>query len=341
MPRFILIDNWLESVGGHNYQYAVEILEAATHSGYQPILATAKSFKQASNGIPTNWRCYPLFRYAWNRTHTVGVDGKRTEPIDLGGRPLPENITSNEEGYLTRFKQWPRSLRVWDRRRRIRSFAGACQQLFDQLGFESEDIVFFPSVSDFDFVGLAAFLASNQETQKIHWHVQFHYDIFDGRPPDFQHQHHRKQYMQRQFSHALTAVDTHHLHFYATTPQIADQYNRLGVGSFCALPYPISSGFSEPTHKAATSHKPLRVTLAGAPRREKGKRQLNCLFSELCKANILGGDLQLWIQGNIRKIARQLTEFDKNHLAAAEPDMQSEAKVVVASTQASKISGVD
>ena len=72
--------------------------------------------------------------------------------------------------------------------------------------------------------------------------------------------------------------------------------------------------------------KPLRVTLAGAPRREKGKRELNHLFDQLHKSNILGNDLQLWMQGNIRKLARQLSDFDEDHLANAEPDMTSDAK---------------
>ena len=328
MARFILIDNWLESVGGHNYQYAMEILQAATNSEYQAVLATAKSFKKEKDTIPTDWTCYPIFRYAWNRTHTVGVDGKRSEPIDINGRSIYEKIPDGDH-VTSRYKRWSRLLQRWDRQRRIKAFRNACRHLFDRIGFDPADIIFFPSVSDFDFLGLAAYLASNKDTQKLQWHVQFHYDIFDGRPPDFNNQTERKKCMEQQFSTAIAAIRTHHLHFYATTPQIADQYNRLRVGSFCPLPYPISCPTDKAPQKCLAAKKPLRVTLAGAPRREKGKRELNHLFNQLHKANVLGNDLQLWMQGNIRKLARQLSAFDEDHLANAEPGMASDAKIVV------------
>lgn len=333
MARFILIDNWLESVGGHNYQYAMEILQAATESKYQAVLATAKSFNKETHAIPSEWSCYPIFRYAWNRTHTVGVDGKRTEPIDINGKSLStphETLSDSDRRRATpRYKRWLRLPQTWDRKRRIRAFKNACQHLFDQIGLERDDTIFFPSVSDFDFLGLAAFLASNKDTQKIHWHVQFHYDIFDGRPPDFADQSERKSCMERQFSTALAAVCTHQLHFYATTEQIADQYNRLHVGSFYPLPYPISCPGDYKPPLNLERKKPLRVTLAGAPRREKGKRELNQLFDQLYKSNILGNHLQLWVQGNFQKLSRQLPEFDKGHLESAEPGSESDATIVV------------
>ncbi len=326
--RFILIDNWLESVGGHNYQYAMEILRAAEGSGYQPVLATARSFAKKKRAVPIEWTCYPVFRYAWNRTHTVGVDGKRTEPIDTNGRVLLKKC-SDQSRIKPRYKRWTKLLETWDRQRRIRAFKNACQTLHDQIRFKRDDIIFFPSVSEFDFLGLAAFLAANKETQRLDWHIQFHYDIFDGRPPDFNTQLARKECMEQQFSTALNALRTHQLYFYATTPQIADQYNRLQVGSFCPLPYPISCSIGNNLQPRLARKKPLRVTLAGAPRREKGKRDLNQLFDRLHKSNILGNDLQLWMQGNFKKLSRQLLNFDRSHLDHTEPSKESDAKIVV------------
>ena len=327
MPRLILIDNWLESVGGHNYQYATEILTAASTSGYEVVLATAKSFKKSVDSIPTDWLCYPVFRYAWNRTHTVGVDGKRNEPIDVQGNLLPGTSTAGNT-LLKRYTRWSHPLKTWDRRRRIRAFANSCKYLFDRLGFHSDDLVFLPSVSDFDFLGLVDFLRNHPQTKQLHWHVQFHYDIFDGRPPDFGRQQHRKDCMQRQFSAALSTIKTHQLRFYATTSQIADQYNRLGVGHFHALPYPISSSQNEST--PTTRQKPLRVTLAGSPRREKGKRKLSSLFEQLSRRKLLGKELQVWMQGDVAQIRRQLSNFKTDQITACDPDRSSSAEVAVA-----------
>ncbi|MEC7697163.1 MAG: hypothetical protein VYA11_08705 [Planctomycetota bacterium] len=328
MRRFILIDNWLESVGGHNYQYAMEILQAAANSQHEVVLATAQAFFKERSALPTNWSCYPIFRYAWNRTHTVGVDGKRTEPVGIDGRTL-NNLNSSEQRQPSKGKPWSRFFQTWDRKRRIRAFKDACQHLFDRIGWNQDDIIFFPSVSDFDFLGLAAFLASNNATKTQHWHVQFHYDIFDGRPPEFESQRERIACMSRQFSHALAAIPTHRLHFYATTQQIADQYNRLQVAKFSPLPYPISliQDFEIPSRPPRD--KRLRVTLAGAPRREKGKRELNQLFERLHRDHTLEQNAQVWMQGNHHTIARQLSDFDQTQIARAKTPASNDAPIVV------------
>ena len=331
MRRFILIDNWLESVGGHNYQYAMEILQAAASSQHEVILATAKAFFKERSALPANWSCYPIFRYAWNRTHTVGVDGKRTEPVGIDGQTL-NNSNSNEQRQPSKRKRWPRFFQTWDRKRRIRAFKDACQNLFDQIGRNQDDIIFFPSVSDFDFLGLAAFLASKNATNTQHWHVQFHYDIFDGRPPEFESQRERITCMSRQFSHALAAIPTHRLHFYATTQQIADQYNRLRVAKFSSLPYPVSLLQDQDLEmpKRSPRNERLRVTLAGAPRREKGKRELNRLFEELHRDHILQHNSQIWMQGKHHTIARQLSDFDQKQIALAKTPASNDASIVVA-----------
>ena len=140
MARFILIDNWLENVGGHNYQYAMEILQTAKDSRFEPILATAKTFAKEISAVPATWSCYPIFRYAWNRNHTVGVDGKRTEPINIEGQSLCE-FHSDRWQQLKKKNRWLRMLQTWDRKRRIEAFKSACQDLFEQIGFDQDDDV--------------------------------------------------------------------------------------------------------------------------------------------------------------------------------------------------------
>lgn len=329
MARFIIIDNWLDSIGGHNYQYAVEILRAAAAAGHEPWLVTARSLT-APDAFPDEWQLRPLFRYAWNRTHTVGVDGKRTRPIDLDGRELRDAET--DRGFRRWITPVIRRLSIFqqlDRKRRIKAFGESCEKLFDEIGFCPEDTIFLPSVSDFDFLGLASFLTSNTQSQNVHWHIQFHYDIFDGRPPDYPAQELRRENMRQQFSHALASIQRHQLHFYATTPQIANQYNLLQVAHFQSLPYPISSALADSTKEADCTPSRLRVTLAGGVRREKGKHGLAAVLEPLRSGGMLDNDIQLWMQGDLQKIAKNLSHFGADTVTSGKVTSSHEEPIVV------------
>ena len=328
MARFVIIDNWLDSVGGHNYQYAVEILQDAAAAGWKPILATAQSFSERDS-LPSDWLIRPLFRYPWNRTHTIGVDGKRNKPIDLEGHLLPcPTIKSGRSRRVAPAVGFD-LIRRRDRRRRIEAFRDACSQLFDEIGFCDEDLIFFPSVSDFDFLGFASFLAANPASETLDWHVQFHYDIFDGRPPDYAAQESRREILQRQFSHALSRIPRHRLHFFATTPQIAEQYNQLRVGHFQPLPYPTSK--PSPTRKTprAQHNQPLRVTMAGGARREKGKHGLAELLKRIHNDSQPGRKVQLWLQGDPKLIFKNLSKLPTNTITQGHVDACYEETIVV------------
>ena len=87
MPQFVLIDRLLAGLGGHNFQYAVDVLQAAESAGYEPVLATRQSF-DAADQLPANWKLRPLFQYGWTRRHMAGVDGTSRRAIGTNARPL-------------------------------------------------------------------------------------------------------------------------------------------------------------------------------------------------------------------------------------------------------------
>ena len=329
MARFVIIDNWLDRIGGHNYQYALTVLQAAATEGWKPVLATAQAFNVADD-FPAGWQIRPLFRYAWNRTHTIGVDGKRNQPIDLKGRQLLHPTA--KRGFSKYFASLAGRLNIVKQRgrqRRIDAFCSACTKLFDEIGLCSEDLVFLPSVSEFDFLGLVRFLATTPSSQKIDWHVQFHYDIFDGRPPDYATQRRRKELLQQQFFNALSCIPRHRLHFYATTPQVADQYNRLQIGHFHPLPYPISDPSLGSEMSGKQKHTPLRVTMAGGIRREKGKHGLAYLIEQIHNQDQLKKKIQLWLQGKPAQISKHLSNLSANTLIQGHVDSNYENPIVV------------
>ena len=62
MPKFILIDHSIRDLGGHHYEYAVRVLDAARVAGLETALATNKSFDCPPGASHT---IYPVFRHTF------------------------------------------------------------------------------------------------------------------------------------------------------------------------------------------------------------------------------------------------------------------------------------
>ncbi|MFQ5412007.1 MAG: hypothetical protein ACE5EC_06905, partial [Phycisphaerae bacterium] len=53
--RFILIDHSIKGFGGHHYEYAVHVLQAARDLGFEPVLVVNRAF-QSEPGSEAPWR---------------------------------------------------------------------------------------------------------------------------------------------------------------------------------------------------------------------------------------------------------------------------------------------
>ncbi|HVX12973.1 MAG TPA: glycosyltransferase [Pirellulales bacterium] len=60
MAKFVLIDHSISGVGGHYYEYAARVLQAAAESGYEPVLATNRKFRDPG---PLPWQVVRAYRY--------------------------------------------------------------------------------------------------------------------------------------------------------------------------------------------------------------------------------------------------------------------------------------
>ena len=60
MAKLVLIDPSITDVGGHYYEYAVRVLQAAEEAGFEPILATNRDVKVSE---PLRWRVVAAYRY--------------------------------------------------------------------------------------------------------------------------------------------------------------------------------------------------------------------------------------------------------------------------------------
>ena len=90
-------------------------------------------------------------------------------------------------------------------------------------------MVFIPTLSDHDLVGLVHFLAGQEETRAVDWHLQFHFKFLEGRPPEYPSQQAISQKLAQHFLSTLAPLRHHKLRFYSTTEVLTEQFNRLKV----------------------------------------------------------------------------------------------------------------
>jgi hypothetical protein len=297
MPNFVLLDPCLHSVGGHYYQYAQDILTTAEQCGYRPVLALRREFPATEAFRPT-WRIFRVFQFGFQTNHSAGIDGKSRHPIGSDGRWLD----ADQVWQITRWLDVPR---LHDRRRRLLAFESACAAVFHEIGWHADDVAFLPTMSEFELLGLVRFLAAHSASERLAWHVQMHFDILAGREPAHAQQCARLQLVHRQMSAALARIPRHRLYFYSTTDAMCRQYNRLAIAPFRTLPYPARAA-KQPLWLPNDGSRPLRVTVAGGLRREKGKHQIHRLVQSLWDEFLASGRVQLWLQINPADVPRRL-----------------------------------
>jgi hypothetical protein len=281
MSRFILIDHSLKGVGGHHFEYALHVLTAARRAGFRTILAAHRRFRPGDGMLP-ECEVHPIFRFTTYGADTLFHSGRARD----GG------------GFVRRGVDLLKGVsRRFSRAARVRSFCSGLRHLFGRVHVEAGDHVFVPTLSELDLLGLARFLSEGTTPLDLQWHLQFHYNIFDGREPDFIHQADRLQAMRAVFGQAWPELSRRRVRFYNTTPQLTAQYDRLGLAKFETLPYPVNPAFHLPRELKKKSG-PLRVTIAGAIRAEKGAADLADVLRQGWNDLFLPGKAQLVVQSN-------------------------------------------
>lgn len=293
MPRLYLLDHSLAHVGGHHYEYDLQVLRAAEEEGLEPVLATHVQFR-IRDAFPARWTVAPLFRHHAYSSHTVFF-GHSERPVDPFRDPPPPTRGRETRGGLRSIRN-----RLWAvrDRRRLREqplqFAAACRRLFERVPPAPGDQIFLPTISDFDLVGLVEFLRKDRRALVPDWHAQFHFGFLEGREPEHEAQGERVRAMRAHFGRLLREVPGVRLHLYCTTPQLASQYDLLEVGEFRSLPYPVNPMLAE--RRNGRREGPLRVVCAGGLRGEKGTPHLFDVAARLSRDDFDRGRLQLWVQ---------------------------------------------
>ena len=309
MANFFLIDQSLENLGGHHHDYVRCIATAASQSGYLTTIGTNRRFKN-SNSLQPLGQIKNVFRENTYQTDSYLSGLRNLSKTSSDFLPDLKAIGSSTKRWLDPMRA-VKSLRVWRhqlrRSKKIRNFAVDCDNFFRSTLFTENDHAFFTTVNEMEFMGLAAYLANHPRTLQVNWHLQFHFNLFDGRTPEYHSQSDVALAIQNCFDAALSKIPYHKLNFYTTSETLADQFNRLDVGSFNVLAYPVRPElFSRPIHTEAHDEefkeRPLRITCPGGVRREKKMVEyLQPLVDRIWDDHIQTENVQIVVQRPARK----------------------------------------
>lgn len=188
--------------------------------------------------------------------------------------------------------------------KRIKSFAESTHKLLKKTNPREGDIVFIPTLSELDMIGLMRELQSNTTTQLASWNLLFRRNIFVGREPNYFSQMDSIQTLRKMFLHFHNHIDEHKVHFYTDTDKLTDQYNFLKVMKFATVAIPINEEFGN-SNLDYKPNDPVNLVYIGDARREKGYQYLPELARSLY-TYLESGKAKFTIQSNF-----SFTEFSQ------------------------------
>ncbi len=242
MTRFYIVDQSLVNRGGHHYDYTTCIAEAAASMGFQTVILANQKL-EAGVDFP-NAQLRRLFKNTVYQRASY-LAGLRHLKRAKGGLFDQCEKNSRSNSNWIQFKAYI-SHRNLQRQRLaiIRQFAKDCQTAFSNTALKESDHVFLTTVSELELMGLAMFLSATPGSIAPTWHLQFHFNLFQGRPPEYAAQSAVEKLTRDCFESTFNRLVYHRVKCYTTSQPLADQYNRLGVQKVAALPYPVAPEFA-------------------------------------------------------------------------------------------------
>ena len=297
MPKFVLLDNSLAAAGGHHFEFADAILREAERAGYSPVIGANVELSESTE-VAQRWTTYRVFPssiyHDYNLFYLSRWDDREAKKKAVA---LP--------GPLRRLSDFYNNLRIRLRRRRwvvkraarSEGFVDGCRALFQRVALEPGDIVMLPTVSDLELAMLGAYFREDRRTAAAEWHLYFHNNFLIGRPPEYSAQDFRLATMRQSLHSCLEAGSGYKLRFYTTTPELADQFERLNLGvAFQPLTFPVREILRVVAPENA--YGPKCVVCAGGFRDERGQFALPDIVRAVWDDLLKPGLAQIHVQRN-------------------------------------------
>ncbi len=245
MANFYLIDPSFRDFSGHHGDYVRCIATAAQEMGFGVVIGAHRSLsleEARQDNELGSFEIRPVFHHTTYQADSL-LAGLRKM------KRKPTRRSTKKMNLIARWcDQWAGSRQRARRQSLVRQFARDCATLFGKTSFTENDHVFFAMISDLELVGLTRYLTKHPESVQPQWHAQFHINLLDGRPPDYEQQSETIEAVGMELGKALSQAAYHHLSLYTTTVELADQYNHLGISHFSPLPYPVANEFAPAWH---------------------------------------------------------------------------------------------
>lgn len=281
LPKFFLIDPSLDRLGVHHFDFAQCVVSAARRCGWETFVAAHRRFRAESAAL-AGAETHSVFRNtSYSKySYLAGMAAMARLPME-GIEARPQALDKSPGIVRDVVREWSElwldQYRTAQRRTLIRQFAADCERFFAPHVFEEGDTALLAAASDIELLGLAAYLSNHPRTNQVDWHLLFHFSLFHGRPTEYNHQFQTAQRVRQCFTSALQRIPFHRVSFHTTTDELSKQFERLNVGSFQNLTYPINEKLTAGNRieaRSTSTNRPLRLTFAGAIRREKKQCQV-------------------------------------------------------------------
>ena len=249
VTSFYIVDQSLVNRGGHHYDYTTCIAEAAASMGFETVIVANENLDGDTEFANAQLKRSFKNTVYQRDSYLAGLRHLKRAKVGLLNQSTQSTKSARKSSYLraqlSDLKTGYRQRKLRKRRGRIiNQFAKDCEKAFAKVKFDESDHVFLTTVSELELMGLALFLSADPTTISPTWHLQFHFNLFDGRTPEYNSQSAAEKLTRECFESALNRLNYHRLRCYTTSQPLADQYNRLGVYQLASLPYPVAPEFA-------------------------------------------------------------------------------------------------
>lgn len=183
-------------------------------------------------------------------------------------------------------------LQWWQQYRALNSFRKDTERLLRESSAAPGDIVFVPTLSAIELMGLASMLQGKPAAGS--WHLLFRRDIFRGREADYGGQDWRVAGLRNSLQVSMAKLQGHDIRFYTDTDELTRQYNMLGMAPFRTAPIP----HTHTPVATVANRKPLRLIYVGDARAEKGYHWIPRIVNDLWDDYVATGRISFHLQSN-------------------------------------------
>ena len=174
------------------------------------------------------------------------------------------------------------------------AFARDTKRLFEKVALGADDVVFIPTISHRDMLGLAEFFGAANQDADATWHLLFRWSLPQGSVQGDAAASSERTEIRAAFESFQREAGSRGIYFYTDSEELTEQYNQLGTFRFRTLPIP----HTHTSRERIDGQGPRRITYLGDARREKGYHLLPAIVWELKTDYLETGKARFVVQSN-------------------------------------------